>query len=198
MHTIGYFYKIANSTNDFKKLINEAYDSIMSDPNIDYCNIGPIKEIYENSLLEETDAMNVIDEKTKNYDTSYSYYIPFLRKRSALLKSLESRLEKEESKLADYTKKSSIKNRKSESVTCTYCKSKLTISFLSANLCPVCQTSLLSKTTLDTISRYKKNISDLNRQIQQEKTRLKKEKVKTKKSDGVKNYILAIHYDYHS
>lgn len=72
-------------------------------------------------------------------------------------------LEKTIAARKDYVEKNDIHNRKSSSVTCPECGSRLTLSYLRGNGCPLCKTDLRSETVQNRIKSFDKKISDLNK-----------------------------------
>ena len=98
----------------------------------------------------------------------------------ALLK-LKERLEKEREKANSYAKAHSIASFKIEFIGCPHCGSKLKRTLLRGNSCPLCGTELRSKTTMETLKRYKENIENLEKQIYEEGCRINKRNIKNSK-----------------
>lgn len=192
MHTVWYDLFSCKKEEEIRDKMNDVYKNIMSDSSVDYCEIGSVKKIYEIApSLEEAEK---ILRKKFDDDEYSSYLIKYKRKRSAKLKNLEERLEKEEEKLKDFEKKSNVRNHKSKSIGCTGCESKISISYIKDNICPVCGNDLRSKTDLNRISTYKKNIRDLKIAVEDEKSKQKR----TSKDCETTEWLLLVAYDYHS
>ena len=98
----------------------------------------------------------------------------------ALLK-LKERLEKEREKKSAYAKAHSIASFKIEFIGCPHCGSKLKRTLLRGNSCPLCGTELRSKTTMETLKRYKENIQNLEKQIYEEECKINKRNIKNSK-----------------
>lgn len=79
---------------------------------------------------------------------------------------------------------------KSESVSCKYCKSRITKKFLKTNYCPVCGTDLRPASTLERIDRLKQKSNSLNKQYKQ------LEETERKKVGAGKTYWL-VKIEYH-
>ena len=82
------------------------------------------------------------------------------------VETLQRRLRETEDKLSAYEKAHSIKSFKSDYVGCKQCGSKLRISYMRNDICPVCRHDLRSETTLNTIKGYRTKINDLNKKLQ--------------------------------
>lgn len=164
MHTFGYetFVLQKNDKELINMYMNAVEEKILSDPYNDYCIIQPLERINDVAVDKET-ALEIADRYYNK--VSRSLLVPFYRQRSAKLKALEERLEKETMSLEEYRKSQSIKNRKSKSVTCEKCDSRLTITWLKGNNCPVCGNLLLSKTVSETILKKEEVLKKLSSDI---------------------------------
>lgn len=80
-------------------------------------------------------------------------------------KELEERCIKLEDMRNEYIKEHSIKNRKSEFIGCPNCGSKIKVSFLRTEYCPVCKTDLRPKSTIDKIKKYDERIKAAYKQL---------------------------------
>lgn len=72
--------------------------------------------------------------------------------------NLKARIEREKEKLENYKVEHSVHNAKSKFITCPSCGSQLNRSMFKTEKCPLCKTELRSKTTLDTLAGYDRNI----------------------------------------
>lgn len=106
------------------------------------------------------------------------------------LSNLRERLEKEEDKLVAYRDAHSIATFKADYVGCPECGSKLKKVLLKSNCCPLCGTDMRSKTTLDTLARYEKNIRELKKQIVEEEHKMQA-KVRNK---AVVKWLVKVEY----
>ena len=82
-------------------------------------------------------------------------------------------------KRAAYAKDNDIHNRKSGSISCPNCKSRLTLSFFTGNNCPVCGTELRSDTVMHRLSAFTAKIRDCDaKRAELEKKQKEKAEVK--------------------
>ena len=117
-----------------------------------------------------------------NYDQLAVKYRVYPRiEPSKTMISLQERLKKETVKKAEYEKEHSIASFKAEFVGCPNCGSKLKKELLKGDSCPLCRTELRSKTTMETLARYEKNIKELVKQIKEEERKLQAKMVKKSK-----------------
>lgn len=187
MHNLGYRTTVVKSKDEFEEKSNIVYEEIMSDSYVDYCDIGAIKWLPEVQTIEE--ARKSVS-KAWNEDEHHSYAINFTEKLFTNYIKLQDRLEAEKKKLKDYEEKSAIKNHKSATVGCDHCGSKLATKYMNSHYCPLCNHDLYSKTIKDTISRYRTNISDLEKKVRdypEKDGRVKQTKI-----------LLAVSFDYHT
>ena len=94
-------------------------------------------------------------------------------KTSPKIKKMKEKRKKLEEDLKEYEKKNWLSNRKSKTVTCPECKSVINIEYMTRNFkakhhCPVCAEELLSKTVVDRISKYLKDLSEIDKKIETE------------------------------
>lgn len=79
---------------------------------------------------------------------------------------ISKRIKETEEKYQVYSSKHSVQTFKSEFVGCKKCGSKLKRELLFSEFCPLCKTDLRSKTTVDTLQRYKAKIKQLTKELQ--------------------------------
>ena len=87
---------------------------------------------------------------------------------SKALVSLMERRANEAKKYSDYAKAHSVSTFKAEYIGCPKCGSKLKRELLRGDWCPLCRAELRSKTTIETLDRYSKNILELDKKIRAE------------------------------
>ena len=97
------------------------------------------------------------------------------------LLTLKERVKKEHEKRNAYEKAHSVSSFKAEYIGCPNCGSKLKKSLLRTDSCPLCRTELRSKTTIETIQRYKENIKKLNTQIREEERKINQRNIQKSK-----------------
>ena len=92
---------------------------------------------------------------------------------TAEVERLEERIRAEKAKKLGYIDSHRVTNRKSDSVTCPKCKSRISLAFYREakepefykGLCPVCQAELRPKSTLDRIRAYDAKIGELKKRL---------------------------------
>lgn len=94
---------------------------------------------------------------------------------------LRKRIANEQAKLTSYADAHSVLTFKAEYIGCPVCGSKLSRKHLSGNICPLCRAELRSKTTIETIDRYRSKIKKLQADLAAEETRLQQKMAKTAK-----------------
>lgn len=98
--------------------------------------------------------------------------------------------------LNDYVAKNNMKNRKSNYVGCLNCGSKLNKNFIPIQMysqnCPLCHIDLFSNSVKERIKNYRKQIDDLDKQIEL----MQKEESKAKNTEKF-NLRWAVKYEYH-
>lgn len=105
---------------------------------------------------------------------------PKIEPTKALL-TLKERLQKEREKRCSYEKAHSISTFKIEYIGCPHCGSKLKRTLLRGNSCPLCNTELRSKTTMETLQRYENNIKHICQQIKEEERKINQKNLKSSK-----------------
>ena len=97
---------------------------------------------------------------------------------SKTLLSLKKRLKAVQEKRSAYVEAHSVRAFKAEYIGCPKCGSKLKRELLRGDWCPLCRAELLSKTTIETLDRYSKNICELYKQINAEEKKLQEKSIK--------------------
>lgn len=119
-----------------------------------------------------------------------SYYDSTHIKPSKKLSSLKDKVNKAYN---DYSKEISIlfnANMKSEYYSCKGCNSKLRVSYLKTNYCPVCHNDLRSPTQLKKIERYEIKVNTLNEELK----RLEKQEAEKNRNKGKPMWLVKIEY----
>lgn len=106
------------------------------------------------------------------------------------------KLAKTKADMSDYVKKNDVKNRKSVYVGCGNCGSKLHKDYIPIQMysqnCPLCHEDLFSDTVKTRIKNYRKQIDELDREINQ----LHKDKEKAKQT-GKFTWYWAVKFEFH-
>ncbi len=132
-------------------------------------------------LIKALDKGWYDDHSVRYYDHSGAEITP-------KIKELQDKHAALTTKLGQYEAEHSVKNLKAAYIGCPACGSTLARERLRGELCPLCQTDLRSKTTLDTIKGYRERMVETSRKIQ---TEMEKQKANRKIKWLVKN-------EYHS
>lgn len=115
-------------------------------------------DIHENKVFGSyKDASDFMDNNYVNWDY-HDHAIPFHDDRnmrpSKKAQDIRSRIKKNMDFRDDYIRKNKVQNRKSKSITCPCCDSRLTLSYLRGQKCPLCDTDLRSPTVLSRIKKF--------------------------------------------
>ena len=73
----------------------------------------------------------------------------------------------------EYLNKNVVQNRESKSITCTCCGSRLTLSYLHGQRCPLCSTDLRSATVQNRIKKFDSDQKKLNKEYAEAEKKLK-------------------------
>lgn len=150
------------------------------------CGLRTLNEVCSS----KEDAEQLLRNKWNDND-NYSYMVAFKNMPNSLYKLYE-RLNTEENKLVEYVNKNDISKRKSSTVGCDHCGSKLATRYMKGKTCcPLCGISLMSDTYKTTVDRYETNIRDLKKKIRDTKVE------RNSKNDKIM-YMAFITTDYHS
>lgn len=150
---------------------------------------NPSRSYHENMTFlkgirnSKEDAFEYLKQKAEGgfYDDyAIQFYDVDSVKPTKALQALEKRLEKLKSDFNEYRRNKQIENYyKSKLITCKRCESKIAISYLNDNNCPVCGKDLRADYILNRIKKYKSDIKSLERKIRDEKEKqTKKAKIK--------------------
>jgi hypothetical protein len=159
------------------------------------------------------DTRDAAEDAIRGYDTGWysDHAVLFhdtdgLERKTKRQETLESRLQAEKVKKNKYIEEHAIWNRKSDTITCPVCKSRINIDsyrtslahrryaygYDNGHMCPVCFGELWSQTTLKTVRQYDERIAKLEDELAAEK---QKAKLKVAKKSPVR---WLVKYEYHS
>ena len=199
MHTLNVTCKVAKNTDEIKSVIREVdawYDAHRESEGWGYCDyydIGATRQTGKNFESEREAS-----EWAYNYAMEHEVtaVCTFTFPRSSKYIQLEKKLDETKKKLSTYREAHSVKKFKSATVGCETCKSKLSIKWLKSEECPVCGDDLRSKTTLETIGRYEKQIRDLEKELKAEERAMIGQK--TMRKNDATYYMVAVFVDSHN
>lgn len=112
-------------------------------------------------------------------------------------KRLANKLSLVAQKYISLNEKLFFENKKTEFVLCKNCRSKLALAYLPSNLCPVCNSDMRSKSTIDRLNGYKRAMSSIYYEINAERLRylVKAERAAGQQMKGTKiNWLVKIEY----
>lgn len=108
---------------------------------------------------------------SKRWGGRYCPYV-FIRDIEAVqtpkTKDLRARIKAEEKALKEFVSRTDISRFKAKLVTCTSCESKINKDYILNSICPVCNTSLRSKSTAASIYSKEEKIKMLRRKLSDE------------------------------
>ncbi len=165
-------------------------EQVSEDSYYDYIEIGPVKALKKHFDFVK-DAEDYVVQHA--YDNEVTAVCSYNQRVSSKYASLCKRLEEEKKKLADYETKHSIASFKAKTIGCPRCESKLTISYLRSNNCPVCGKELRSPTTINTIDGYLEKIRTLEKDIKCEEKEMSGKRLQTIE----KRYVAAVFINGH-
>lgn len=107
-------------------------------------------------------------------------------KETKTMKNKKAQADKAFKELEDLKKEDFFKNRKSKTVACPHCESKVNVTYVRYNKCPVCGTDLRSKSVKDRIENKRKKVNQLYDELEEMRK-------------NTKNYTLKwlVKYEYH-
>lgn len=181
------------SIREVNSVLGKIEDAVQENNSYDYVDVYPAR-----STGKHFPDKKAAEEYLRTMDicgSYYSYFCTFDVKRSSTYITLEKRLLTEKEKLEKYSREHSVKAFKSALVGCPKCTSKLAIKYLKDDYCPLCGKDLRSKTTLDTIARYEKNISQLQKELRNEEKNMAS--AKTMSKNTAVYTLVAAHVDGH-
>lgn len=145
-------------------------------------NIPP----YE-SIEKAEEAIKMLDRGWYD-DHAVRFYDYSKADKTAKIKEYEAKVVELWEGQKKYRAEHSVHNHQAKLIGCPKCESKLNKKYFSGNRCPLCRTSLLSKTTQDKLKWYEDKIADYRNRIEEEKRKQKKKAV----------IKWLIKYEYHS
>lgn len=90
------------------------------------------------------------------------------------LKNIQERITKNDQARSNYIFNTKIQNHKSKSITCSCCGSRLTLSYVKGQKCPVCNTDLRSQSVLKRIKKFDETGKTLHELERKEEMKLSK------------------------
>lgn len=138
-------------------------------------NIMPVRLINDGIFGSYDEAYEYCMIKNTDWQRKYNVAVPFRGcddlQMTKKLQSLNTRLTTERQKLSEYEAAHEVTMFKADFVGCPKCKSKLARGYLRNSKCPVCREDMRSKTTKDTLARYRAKIRKLEKEISDEKNK---------------------------
>lgn len=173
------------------KKLDEEFTELEDHEQIDYYTIGSLRNSYKHFKTKDEATDYLYQQQSWNE----SLYATYDLRRSSKYITLKKRLDAEIKKLADYEKEHSCSSFKAALISCSCCNSKINKKYIEKDICPVCGTDLRSKTTIETVERYRKNIKQLTKELLDEEKAMETAKVSQK--NIVKGTMLLIAIDTH-
>lgn len=122
-------------------------------------------------------AMKKIDDLYKEYGRRNNYGIRYMDygkvKPTKKMEDMKRQIGELEQKSATYATEHSVLAFKAEFVGCPCCGSKLKRERLKTDKCPLCNTDMRSKTTIETLNGYRSKIRELEKRIRTEENKQK-------------------------
>jgi len=112
-------------------------------------------------------------------------------KETAKMKKIAEQKESTMRARDSYAESQSVHNRKSDTITCPKCKSRLALAYLRGEHCPLCNTELRSNTFVLRMEKYDDKLKELDKKYKEEKRKAEK---KIEKKAEIK---WRIKYEYH-
>ena len=144
---------------------------------------GKIRWIDSKVFKDREEAVDYIDRTSGNYEQIAVKFLEFDGKiePSSKMISLKARFDAELDKQEEYSKKHSVKTFKAAHIGCPNCGSKLNRELLKNEKCPLCNTDLRSKTTLEALAKYVANANAIQAQYKEEEIKNKERYLKKAK-----------------
>lgn len=118
----------------------------------------PICASYEDAV----NKLKAMAKGTFYQDFAVRYYDVDSVKPTKEMEKMAIKIQELRQKKQKYIESHSVKMHSSKQVGCAKCGSKVTISFLRSENCPVCSNDLRAEYILERISKYDKDINDLS------------------------------------
>lgn len=130
-------------------------------------SLNQIKFINPDKIPCSLEEAEEIADKYK-WRRNYNIAIPLIVE-SKKMKDIRERIEEEQRKCEEYGQKHSVLTFKASYVSCPKCMSKLNKDYLKNDKCPVCHSDMRSDTTKATLERYKKKITSLKKEYEEQR-----------------------------
>ena len=133
---------------------------------------------YESKEEAEEHLRRVSEKYWRKNNVGVPYMqLPDIEKEESIQR-IKWKIAEEKQKFVKYAEKHSPTSFKAEFIGCANCKSKIARDFLSGAHCPVCGQDMRSKTTVEKLSAYMAKIRGLEKELVQEKRRVKMKNIK--------------------
>ena len=171
-HTISYL--VANKKEDILSGCREfAYCHVdrMENPsgsyhgNMKICEKIPICKDYDDAV----ETLEKMAEGTFYQDFAVRFYDTSMAKKTKKAENLEKKYHEMTEKEAAYADNHSVRKHSSSQIGCRNCGSKITISYLKQEKCPVCGKDLRADYILERLNKFKADKKILAQEIQKEK-----------------------------
>lgn len=175
MHAINYI-KAPRNVNK-KQLLNQINDEVIKEGDGgDYLSYGKLKDEkhwHENRIYRnEEEARKAINGYDNGWydDHAVLFYDTESVEPSAKAKSIIQRIHGLQQKLEAFYKDSDVHNRKSDSITCRNCKSRIMLAYFRGRFrCPVCGEDMRSESVLKRDAKLRADIDRAQRELVNER-----------------------------
>ena len=133
--------------------------------NVTICESHPICKDYEDAV----ETIRRMARDTFYHDFAVRFYDTDSVTTSKKIQTQEARYKDSCAKAQAYENAHSVKNHKSSQIGCKKCGSKITISYLKREICPVCGSDLRAEYILEKLSTYAKEQKEIQAKIREEK-----------------------------
>ena len=133
-------------------------------------------KLHENIICDSyDDAIEKIQQLDNGwYDDHGVLYRSYQNvKKTKQMLALKEKRQEVLQKASEYKKANDIHNRKSETITCPKCKSRLALAYFCGNNCPLCRTSLLSDTVKNRINAFDTKVKEIDKKYAAEEKKMK-------------------------
>lgn len=150
--------------------------------------------IWKDRLFDRyEDAREYIENNyVGHYEQVAVKYLEYPKDKNKKLEELMQKLQEEVENHNLRERQSYISNFKSAFIGCSECGSRINKNFIKTYKCPVCNSDMRSKSTLDALKRSKDKINSIQGQISMEKKKIDEKN----KKRATENWL--IKYEYHT
>lgn len=154
--------------------------------------LSPIE--FKNKIF---DTREEAEEYVEKYFNNHNYEQIAVRykdirnfKPSKKLINLWAKRDEMEKKYLSSSRSFYFSNHKSSTVTCKKCGSRITLSYLRGNICPVCRADLRPETVIDKENSYKQKWNDYNNEAE----KLRREEYKKQINKATEKWLVKIEF----